>query len=323
MDKKSLVIVGIILFLLLTIIAMSMDVSQRKKVSFINQSLSLNNENANIENKRANVNTAKSKISTNNTGVNIQGANVKSTSTDIAFESLDNQKTGYSNQQLKNDSQGNYYNSFDDFKNRKQRLENARSQINNASPRLNNQNVSRYIVKNIDWSTWKSQFINKILDDSVYITSLDDYGVGAWFYYSFIVTSDGAIKDLTVRSPYISDIDWSTWKSQFINKILDDSVYITSLDDYGVGAWFYYSFIVTSDGAIKDLTVRSPYISDIDKQRVMNLIKSYEYTDITVFPANSRRVTAKVDAVVMLGNSEKKSKPSDFNDVERIKMSLP
>lgn len=266
MDKKNLVIVGIILFFLLTIIAMSMDVSQRKKVSFINQSLSLNNENANIENKRANVNTAKSKISTNNTGVNIQGANVKSTSTDIAFESLDNQKTGYSNQQLKNDSQGNYYNSFDDFKNRKQRLENARSQINNASPRLNNQNVSRYIVKNIDWSTWKSQFINKILDDSVYITSLDDYGVGAWFYYSFIVTSDGAIKDLTVRSPYISDID---------------------------------------------------------KQRVMNLIKSYEYTDITVFPANSRRVTAKVDAVVMLGNSEKKSKPSDFNDVERIKMSLP
>lgn len=266
MDKKNLVIVGIILFFLLTIIAMSMDVSQRKKVSFINQSLSLNNENANIENKRANVNTAKSKISTNNTGVNIQGANVKSTSTDIGFESLDNQKTGYSNQQLKNDSQGNYYNSFDDFKNRKQRLENARSQINNASPRLNNQNVSRYIVKNIDWSTWKSQFINKILDDSVYITSLDDYGVGAWFYYSFIVTSDGAIKDLTVRSPYISDID---------------------------------------------------------KQRVMNLIKSYEYTDITVFPANSRRVTAKVDAVVMLGNSEKKSKPSDFNDVERIKMSLP
>lgn len=266
MDKKSLVIVGIILFFLLTIIAMSMDVSQRKKVSFINQSLSLNNENANIENKRANVNTAKSKISTNNTGVNIQGANVKSTSTDIGFESLDNQKTGYSNQQLKNDSQGNYYNSFDDFKNRKQRLEDARSQINNASPRLNNQNVSRYIVKNIDWSTWKSQFINKILDDSVYITSLDDYGVGAWFYYSFIVTSDGAIKDLTVRSPYISNID---------------------------------------------------------KQRVMNLIKSYEYTDITVFPANSRRVTAKVDAVVMLGNSEKKSKPSDFNDVERIKMSLP
>lgn len=266
MDKKNLVIVGIILFFLLTIIAMSMDVSQRKKVSFINQSLSLNNENANIESKRTNVNTAKSKISTSNTGVNIQGANVKSTSTDIGFESFDNQKTGYSNQQLKNDSQGNYYNSFDDFKNRKQRLENARSQINNASPRLNNQNVSRYIVKNIDWSTWKSQFINKILDDSVYITSLDDYGVGAWFYYSFIVTSDGAIKDLTVRSPYISDID---------------------------------------------------------KQRVMNLIKSYEYTDITVFPANSRRVTAKVDAVVMLGNSEKKSKPSDFNDVERIKMSLP
>lgn len=271
MDKKNLVIVGIILFFLLTIIAMSMDVSQRKKVAFTNQSLSLNNENASIENKTANVNTKNSKfsnknIATGNTDVKLNSSKIKSERTDIDFEPFDNQGTNYNNQNTSGNNQGNYYNNFDDFKNRQQRLENARNQINNASPRSNNQRTSRYVVKNIDWSTWKSQFINKILDDSVYITSLDDYGVGAWFYYSFIVTSDGAIKDLTVRSPYISDID---------------------------------------------------------KQRVMNLIKSYEYTDITVFPANSRRVTAKVDAVVMLGNSEKKSKPSDFNDVERIKMSLP
>ena len=37
------------------------------------------------------------------------------------------------------------------------------------------------LVKNIDWSTWKSEFINKILDESMSITSLDDYGVGTWF----------------------------------------------------------------------------------------------------------------------------------------------
>lgn len=267
MDKKNLVIVGIVLFFLLTIIAMSMDVSQRKKVAFTNQSLSLNNENASIENKTANVNTTNSKfsnknIATGNTDVKLNSSKIKSERTDIDFEPFDN----YNNQNTSGNNQGNYYNNFDDFKNRQQRLENARNQINNVSPRSNNQRTSRYVVKNIDWSTWKSQFINKILDDSVYITSLDDYGVGAWFYYSFIVTSDGAIRDVTVRSPYISDID---------------------------------------------------------KQRVVNLIKSYEYKDITVFPANSRRVTAKVDAVVMLGNSEKKSKPSDFNDIERIKMNLP
>ena len=98
---------------------------------------------------------------------------------------------------------------------------------------------------------------------------------------------------------------------------------ITSLDDYGVGTWFYYSFVVTSDGAIKNVIVTSPYLSDEDKQRIKNLIKSNEYQDITIFPANSRRVTSKVDAVVMLGNSEKKSNPSDFNDIERIKMSSP
>lgn len=279
MNKKNLLIVGIVLFVLLTVIAMSMDVSQRKKVSFTNQSLALNNENANIENKTANVNSTNSKfsnknISADNTGVNLQGtgmklnsSKVKSERTDIDFEPFDNQNTNYSSQNTSGDNQSNYYKNFDDFKNRKQRLENARNQLNNTSTRTNNQRTSgRYVVKNIDWSTWKSQFINKILDDSVYITSLDDYGVGTWFYYSFVVTSDGAIKDITVRSPYLSSID---------------------------------------------------------KQRVENLIRGYEYQEITVFPANSRRVTAKVDAVVMLGNSEKKSKPSDFNDIERIKMSLP
>lgn len=279
MNQKNLFIVGIVLFVLLTIIAMSMDVSQRKKVSFINQSLSLNNENANIENKSANVNSTNSKfsnknLSTSNTGVNLQGtgmklsdSKVKSERTDIDFEPFDNQNTSYSSQNTSRNGQSNYYKNFDDFKNRKQRLENARNQLNNTSTRTNNQRTSaRYVVKNIDWNTWKSEFINKILDDSVSITSLDDYGIGTWFYYSFIVTSDGAIRDITVRSPYLSNID---------------------------------------------------------KQRVENLIRSNEYQDITIFPANSRRVTAKVDAVVMLGNSEKKSKPSDFNDIERIKMSLP
>ena len=50
MNKKNFLIVGIVLFVLLTLIAMSMDVSQRKKVSFTNQNLALNNENPNIEN---------------------------------------------------------------------------------------------------------------------------------------------------------------------------------------------------------------------------------------------------------------------------------
>ena len=51
------------------------------------------------------------------------------------------------------------------------------------------------------------------------------------------------------------------------------------------------------------------------KKELKTFIRSYEYQDITVFPANSKRKTAKVDAVVLLGESEKKSKPSDFNDI--------
>ena len=65
MNKKNFLIVGIVLFVLLTLIAMSMDVSQRKKVSFTNQNLALNNENPNIENKTTNVNSTNSKFSNN------------------------------------------------------------------------------------------------------------------------------------------------------------------------------------------------------------------------------------------------------------------
>lgn len=126
------------------------------------------------------------------------------------------------------------------------------------------------------------------------------------------------------RNRYIvKDIDWNTWKSTFINQIIDDSMYIHSLDSYELGSWFYYSFNVDKYGRISNITVRSMQLSSIDKERIRNLIKSYEYKDITVFPANTQKTTAKVDAVVMLGNNEKKARPTDFNENEQIKIKLP
>lgn len=116
------------------------------------------------------------------------------------------------------------------------------------------------------------------------------------------------------------DIDWSTWKSNFVNRILDDSMYITSLDNYGVGTWFYYSFVVTDTGLIKDVTVMSFYLKDEDKKAVRDLIRSYVHTPITIFPKDSRRKKVKVKAIMLLGNSESKSDASNFNDIEKIKI---
>lgn len=270
--KNSYVIIGIILFIIVTAIVMSMDTSQSKRIAFQNQSVALNNENAAIENGDVNINSKGSKftnkdINTGNTNVRLNNTKVSSERTDIDFEPFDNQNTNYNNQNTISDNQNGYYKDFNDFKNRKDRLQNAQNQINNQKSGLNSRkNEGRYIIKNIDWNTWKSEFINKILDDSMSITTLDNYGVGAWFYYSFTVIQDGSIRDVKVQSPYITEAD---------------------------------------------------------KRRVAEMIKGYEYEDITVFPANSKRYSAKVDAVVLLGNSEKKSKPSDFNDIERIKINLP
>lgn len=116
------------------------------------------------------------------------------------------------------------------------------------------------------------------------------------------------------------NIDWSRWKSNFVNRILDDSLYISELDSYPNGAFFYYSFIVHSSGAISNINVRSVYLSESDKQLVKNLIKGYEHKKITRFPENTNRKTAKVSAIMMLSNDETNySKPSDFNDTERVK----
>ena len=116
------------------------------------------------------------------------------------------------------------------------------------------------------------------------------------------------------------NIDWSTWRSNFVNRILDDSMYIESLDYYGMGTWFYYSFIVTDSGEIKDVNVFSFYLKDEDKKQIRNMIRSYAHQPITKFPADSKRKKAKVKAIMLLGDTESKSNASNFRDIEKVKI---
>ena len=89
--------------------------------------------------------------------------------------------------------------------------------------------------------------------------------------------------DTADKSNYgYEDIDWNVWKSNFINKILDDSMDITSLNDYSVGTWFYYSFNVTNTGEIKDVTIRSFNLKEADKQKIRNMIYNYSHKRIRV-----------------------------------------
>ena len=116
------------------------------------------------------------------------------------------------------------------------------------------------------------------------------------------------------------NIDWGTWKSRFVNRILDDSLYIPNLDAYGIGTWFYYSFVVTDKGEIHDVTVFSLYLTEEYKLLVRALIRSYEGMPITRFPEGTKRKKAKIKAVMILGDSEQKANASSFLDSERVKV---
>lgn len=281
--QKISIIAGILIFILVTIIVLSADTtSDIKKVQFTNQNLVINNENTDISSENVKINLSKSKISNkeiqpNNKNIDLQSTNVKISSTDtsnqnINFENKEfsNKKTNYSNQNTSYNNQNTELNKqLQDYEKQKAKLNNIENKLHNQNTTAENENPpkrDRYLYKNIDWSTWKSDFVNKIIDDSMYIRSLNDYDVGTWFYYSFNVTSTGVIKDVKVMSPFL--------------------------------------------------------LAE-DKEKIARLIRSYQYKDITVFPANSKRTTAKVDAVVLLGDTEKRANPSDFNDSEQVKIHLP
>lgn len=273
--QKWLITSGIIVFVAVTVFVLAVDdSSQRKKVQFTNQSLVLNNENTDVKNEKVNVNLGGTKLENKDISPSNKSINIKSNNTNF-----DNVSGNYSNQQT------NYSNSDESFK----------SQDTKFNRQLNDYENQKSKIKRIE-----NSFKNKPVK-----ASSDNF-------------------EPVKRNRYIvKDIDWNTWKSNFINQIIDDSMYIKSLDNYDIGSWFYYSFNVDKYGRISDITVKSMYLSSIDKDRIRKLIKSYEYKDITVFPANTRKTTAKVDAVVMLGNSEKKARPSDFNENEQVKIQMP
>lgn len=115
-------------------------------------------------------------------------------------------------------------------------------------------------------------------------------------------------------------LDWSTWRSNFINKITDDSVYIDSLNNYPQGSMFSYSFMVDNTGRIYEIKVKSFQLSQEDKDKVAQLIKSYEHKNITKFPPNSKRKMVRVSAILLFADKTEYSRPSDFHDLEQIRM---
>lgn len=299
--QKFSITTGLVLFILVTIIVLSAETpTTTRKVQFTNQNLVINNEGTEIANKDVEINLNKTQINNTKLATNDQNINFSNKNININNKKSNFQNTDFSNQNS-------------DFNNQNANLQNNR--FSNQHPNFDNQN-SRY--NNSDINNQDNQ-MNK---------QLTDYER----QQNRIKNLENSLKNIKSNSPssnsrqqsryLVKNIDWSTWKSNFVNKIVEDSVNIKELDDYGIGSWLYYSFEVDSSGRIYNVKVTSPYLLNADKAKVADMIKDYAYTDITIFPANSKRTTANVNAIIMLGDTEKKSKPSDFKDMEKIRIKL-
>jgi len=286
-NPKVPIIIGAALFVGISVVvinAKDMQTISRVKVS--NQQIVINQGATGFSNTDVGLNNSgnlsNQNINGSNTNVNV-GNNGNLSNTGGRFNNngnLNNQNTGFGNQGEYGNTGGGV-NNTGNFNNRNTGFGNQGGGIGNQGGQFGN--------KNGETGNYNVGFGNKD-----YQSEMDRYKY--------------------------QDIDWSTWKSNFVNRILDDSMYITSLDLYGVGTWFYYSFNVTDKGEIKDVFVFSLYLNEDDKRQIRDLIRSYTHKPITIFPKDSRRKKAKVKAIMLLGDTESKSNASNFNDIEKIKI---
>ena len=282
--NKTAWLICICVFIFVTVFVVSVDSSGSRRVKFTNQNFEITNEANEVVND---ANTRKISLS----GTNINNQNFTTNNQNFRANNQDlyahNQNVNNQSNISINHSDTNYY-----------------SQNNNIT------NGGRINYKNLD-----DRQLDAAINNAGKIKHQPpEYGE---FNYKY---KDRKIPVLPADEYDYQNIDWSTWKSNFVNKILDDSLDIKELDNYPDGSFFYYSFIVDDEGRISNISVKSMYLSPADKQKVARFIKGYQHSYLTKFPENSKRKTAKISAIMMLSSAETKhSKPSDFRDMEQIK----
>lgn len=285
--NKILWLTGLIIFVFVTVFVVSLDTTDTRRVQFSNQDFAIKNEgndvvNNSIHGANANIKFNDSKIS--NVGVSATNVNSKISATNIELDNVSN------------------------FNTKNVKFSDNDTQYNNQDLEIETQGTGFKSHKNINYKNLDTENLDEVLKNAKN------------YKYQHSDVSNKPVQS-QVKYKY-KNIDWKTWRSEFVNKILDDSLAIRSLDSYQKGAWFYYSFDVSDKGVISNIKIKSMYLSEQDKSEVARLIKSYQYKPITVFPANTHRKTVNVSAVMMLSNETKHSRPNDFNDFEKIKFQV-
>lgn len=279
---------AIIIFVFVTVFVLSLDDTKTsKRVKFVNQNFSIRHEGTEVVNDDS-VKFSQAKSNIENKNINAENKNIELSSTNIK------------NSDINFKNSGGVENQDTDFYD-EGALKRQSTNFNNSG-QVNNQGIN---YKNLDDSNLDMTLANA-KNNAANTTKLNS----------------SQINHLQDDRYIYKDLDWNTWHSNFVNKILDDSMNVHELDEYGEGTWFYYSFNVHKNGAITNIVVKSVYLRPEDKMKVANMIKANQFKSITIFPANSKRQVAKVSAVMMLSNTSSRAKPKDFHDGERIKIKL-
>lgn len=112
-------------------------------------------------------------------------------------------------------------------------------------------------------------------------------------------------------------IMWNKWRSDLQNRIMSD----VKLPIVKQGTIFKFSFDVDKYGKITNISTWSTDASytPFAIQYIAPVIRSYQGRDFMNFPVGSNRITTTVSGAWKISDKTTYSKPSDYQDVEKIR----
>lgn len=120
-----------------------------------------------------------------------------------------------------------------------------------------------------------------------------------------------------VLTEHEETIVWNKWRSDLQNKVMKDTNIAAPR-----GTGFRFSFTVDKYGNMSNLNVWStnPVYTDLAVLVIKPVLQSYQHQPILKFPTGTKRTITNVTGGFVMSNYTQYSKPSDYSDVEKVKL---
>ena len=318
MRKEIIIAVSILVFIFGTIFAyLSPNATTRqRKLADSAQKLKINRNYGWFKNQNSKFNSKNIKSKDDNSLNNIAINN-----SDTPFENINSTTTRYENQNVEMNKSFMQHVNINFSDGETNTLNTGMQNENIYNSNLQNTNAMNNNTSTNNFNTANNQIENNTTPyNNVSNATNANYNPANSNNYNNINnnTNNTTDEQSDNKNSYYETVNWNVWKSNILNKILDDCDTIPTLNNYKAGTLIWFSFDVSYTGAISNVTVFSQALSQEDKLRMENVIKRNAYKPITVFPKNSRRKSVNVRTIMKLDNGERRSRPEDFHDRERV-----